>query len=63
MQDVRRYLASLINRTEAGEVDPALAGRLGFLANSLARIIEGADMEKRIERLEEQARTSGQLKC
>ena len=52
LEDVRRYLANLINRLEAQEVDPALAGRLGYLANSLARIIEGSDIERRIENLE-----------
>jgi len=52
MQDVRRYLANLINRAEAGEVEPSLASKLGYLANSLAKVIEGSDLEKRIKRLE-----------
>lgn len=54
MEDVRRYLANLINRTEQGKVDPNLAGKLGYLANSLARIIEGSTLEKRIEVLEKE---------
>ncbi len=52
MGDLRRYLSSLINRVEAKEVEPALAGKLGYLANSLARVIEGSDLEKRVEQLE-----------
>ena len=52
MGDVRRYLANLINRTEAGEVEPGLAGRLGFLANILVRVIEGSDLESRLKALE-----------
>ena len=52
VSDVRRYLANLINRTESGEVEPNLAGKLGYLANSLARVIEGSDLEKRVEELE-----------
>ena len=56
LEDVRRYLANLINRTEAGEVDARLAGRLGFLANSLAHIIEQTDIEKRLEALEEKTK-------
>ena len=52
LEDVRRYLANLINRTEDGTVDPSLAGRLGYLANSLARVIEGSDLERRVEDLE-----------
>lgn len=52
LEDVRRYLANLINRTEAGKVDPGLAGKLGYLANSLAKIIEGSELEKRVDVLE-----------
>jgi len=52
LEDVRRYLANLINRTEAGKVEPSLAGKLGYLANSLAKIIEGSDLEKRISEIE-----------
>ena len=52
MEDIRRYLANLINRTESGSVEASLAGRLGYLANSLARIIEGSELEKRISKLE-----------
>ena len=54
LEDLRRYLANLINRTESGKVEPGLAGKLGFLANSLARVIEGSDLEPRIEKLEKQ---------
>ncbi len=54
LEDVRRYLANLINRTEDGEVDPSLAGKLGYLANSLARVIEGSELEKRVDALERQ---------
>lgn len=52
LEDIRRYLANLINRTEHGKVEPGLAGKLGYLANSLAKVIEGNDIEKRIEELE-----------
>jgi hypothetical protein len=54
LQDIRRYLANLINRTENGKVEPILAGKLGYLANSLARVIEGSDLEHRVETLEQQ---------
>jgi len=59
LDDVRRYLAGLINRTEAGEVDATLAGKLGYLANSLARVIENSDLERRIEALEHLQKTEG----
>ena len=57
--DLRRYLANLINRTEAGEVEPSLAGKLGYLVNSLGRIIEGTDLEKRVESLEQRIDEQG----
>ncbi len=55
--DVRRYLASLINRTEEGKLDAAMAGRLCFIANSLSKIIEGAELEGRIADLEKKVGT------
>ena len=52
MEDVRRYLATLINLTEAGKIEPALSGKLGYLVSILVRVLEGSDLEKRIEKLE-----------
>ena len=51
--DLRRYVANLINRVEKGEVDPILAGKLGYLVNLLSKLIEASDLEKRVEELEE----------
>ena len=56
IDDVRRYLASLILRLEDstnGEIDGALAGRLGYLSNILLGAIKDGDLEKRITALEE----------
>jgi hypothetical protein len=53
LTDLRRYVADLINRVEAGKLDPSVAGRLGYLANTLKGIIEGSDLEKRVADLEE----------
>ncbi len=58
--DVRRYLASLINRLEGGEVEPELAGRLGYLCNILKGCIEVCDLETRLAALE---KTVGDNKC
>ena len=52
LTDLRRYVADLINRVEAGKLDPSVAGRLGYLANTLKGIIEGSDLEKRVADLE-----------
>lgn len=54
--DVRRYIASLINRTERGEVDPALAGRLGYLSNILIRAVQSAEIEERLDKIEAKIR-------
>ena len=50
--DLRRYLASLINRVESGEIETDKAGKLGYLSNILLRVIEGSDFEARVEKLE-----------
>lgn len=51
-QDLRRYLAGLINRTEAGKIEESKARILTYMASILMRVIEGSDLEKRIEELE-----------
>jgi hypothetical protein len=59
LEDVRRYLANLICRTEEGRVEAAVAGKLGYLVNSLARIIEGGLLEQRVDALERQVKQEG----
>lgn len=51
-QDLRRYLAGLINRTETKKIDSNLARSLTYMSSILMRAIEGSDLEKRIEELE-----------
>ena len=51
--DLRRYVANLINRTEKGDVEANLAGKLGYLVSLLAKLIETSELEKRVEELEE----------
>ena len=50
--DLRRYLGNLINRVEQGETAPEIASKLGYLTNILLRVIEGSDIEARVEKLE-----------
>jgi len=50
--DVRRYVASLINRVEDGALDPAVAGRLAYMANLMKPLIEGSEHEKRLDEIE-----------
>ena len=63
-QDLRRYLASLINRVESGEVEMNLGKSLAYMSSILLRIIEGGDLEGRVEQLErklESKRKKGDL--
>ena len=53
LEDVRRYLANLINETRAGNVDPSLSTKLGYLLNILKSTISDSDLESRIKKLEE----------
>jgi len=53
IEDVRVYLARLINETRRGEVDHVVAGKLGFLLNILRGVIVDSDLEARVTRLEE----------
>ena len=55
--DVRRYIASIINRVEAGELDPKLSGRLGYLSNVLTKVIELETFERRLNLLEKAVET------
>ena len=54
LSDVRRYLAGLINRVEAGEVDAGVMSKLAYAVNILSGIIQNSDIEKRLEQLEKQ---------
>ena len=60
MSDLRKYLANLINQTKDGQVEPALAGRLGFLLNVLKGVISDGELENRIKKLEEVAKNESE---
>lgn len=52
LEDCRRYLAGLVNRTEGGEMDQQRASKLAYIANILISCIKDSDLEARITRLE-----------
>jgi len=52
LADLRRFLARIINQLEAGQIDPSIAGKLGYLTGILTRVIEGSDLENRVSTLE-----------
>jgi hypothetical protein len=51
--DIRRYLAYLITRTERGELEPSLAGKLGYLSQILLKAVEASDLSDRLTKIEE----------
>lgn len=52
LDDVRRYLGSLINRVEGGQITPTIAGKLAYISNILKSAITEADLEQRLAKLE-----------
>jgi len=56
LDDLRRYMAGLVTRTEAGAVEATKAGRLAYMISIMSKIIEGADLEKRLDVLERKYR-------
>lgn len=53
LDDLRRYLAGLITKTESGEIAPAMGGKLTYMVSTLAKVITDSDLERRIVSLEE----------
>jgi hypothetical protein len=53
--DTRRYLSSLINRVENGDIASKEAGKLTYICNTLLKAQELECIEKRLFRLEEAA--------
>ena len=58
-RDLRRYMASLINKTETGQLDVNLGKSLAYMSSILLRIIEGSDLEARITALEKKTSRKG----
>ena len=52
MSDIRRALASIVNKTERDEIDLVKAGKLGYLLQILSRVAESSELESRITKIE-----------
>ena len=59
MAGVRRELARLYREARAGELDVAAASRLANVLQILGRMIEGSEIEARVEALEREAPAPG----
>lgn len=54
--DVRLFLSALIRNVEADLVSESKGKTLTYMASVLLRVIEGGDLERRIEVLEKQTK-------
>ena len=52
LQEVRREMAKVYRESRSGITDPVAGTKLIWMLQSVARVIEGSDFEKRIEILE-----------
>jgi hypothetical protein len=52
MQDVKKEMAKVYREARSGAVDVQDATKLTWCLQSIAKVIEGSDLEKRIELLE-----------
>ena len=52
MQDVKREMAKVYRESRSEQIDPATATKLVWMLQAVGKVIEGSDLEKRIEALE-----------
>ena len=53
LEDIRRYLANVLDRLEAKELDGVEAKVRAYIAQVLAGIVKDSDLESRVLELEE----------
>lgn len=53
MQDVKREMAKVYREARSGVLEVTDASKLTYMLGTIGKIIEGSDLEKRIEALEE----------
>jgi hypothetical protein len=52
LQDVRREMAKVYREARSEMIDPATASKLVWCLQAVGKVIEGSDLEKRVEALE-----------
>lgn len=56
LDDLRRFLADVLNRLEAGKLDDAAAKTRAYVVNILSAVVKDSDIEARLAALEAQAK-------
>ena len=59
MDDIRKFMADLINRLNNGEVEESRARALIYGCSNLAAIVKDADLEIRLNKLEQAMQQEG----
>lgn len=59
--DIAAFLAETINQVRRGELDARTGNTLGFLANTLSRVLDQGDTEERLARIEARLRLQNDL--
>lgn len=52
LQDVRREMAKVYREARSELIDPGTGSKLVFILQSIGRVIEGSELERRVEALE-----------
>lgn len=52
LQDVRREMSKVYREARSEMIDPATASKLVWVLQAVGKVIEGSDLEKRVEALE-----------
>lgn len=52
LQDVKREMAKVYRESRSELIDPAAATKLVWMLQAVGKVIEGSDLEKRVEALE-----------
>lgn len=52
IEDLRRFLSKLIHQVRTGEVSCNKGRVMGYLGNTLLKLFQGQDLEKRLEEIE-----------
>lgn len=53
LADVKKEMARVYRETRSDQLDPGTGSKLVFMLQSIGRVIEGSDLEQRVEALEE----------
>ncbi|MFP1644223.1 hypothetical protein [Pontitalea aquivivens] len=52
IEDIRKEAATLYRKCRSNEISPDLAGKLAFLLQTVARLTDQAETERKLEELE-----------